>query len=160
MNSKKQLGHDLEKYSLYDKEKLCTVIYADLTDKTVFAEKTAGFTGLEHFPEYLTLIFEVDAFFLNDDRHLNNIAFIEENGKYSYCPIFDNSAALLSNTQLSQMDIESEALISAVTARCSARPSHVRCEAPMLGFYPERDREIISERTAECIIQRQRFLGE
>lgn len=117
MNSKKQLGHDLEKYSLYDKEKLCTVIYADLTDKTVFAEKTAGLTGLEQFPEYLTLIFEVDAFFLNDDRHLNNIAFIEENGKYSYCPIFDNSAALLSNTQLSQMDIEPEALISAVTAR-------------------------------------------
>ena len=63
MNSKKPLGHDLEKYSLYDKEKLCTVIYADLTDKTVFAEKTAGLTGLEQFPEYLTLIFEVDAFF-------------------------------------------------------------------------------------------------
>ncbi len=37
VNSKKQLGHDLEKYSLYDKEKLCTVIYADLPDKTVFA---------------------------------------------------------------------------------------------------------------------------
>lgn len=38
MKSKKQLGHDLKKYSLYDKEKLCTVIYADMTDKTVFAE--------------------------------------------------------------------------------------------------------------------------
>ena len=38
VNSKKQLGHDLEKYSLYDNEKLCTVIYADMTDKTIFAE--------------------------------------------------------------------------------------------------------------------------
>ena len=43
--------------------------------------------------------------FCNDDRHLNNIAVIEQGGRYDYCPIFDNGAGLLSNTQLSQMDI-------------------------------------------------------
>lgn len=37
-DEKKQLGHCLKKYSFYDKDKLCTVIYADSTDRTVFAE--------------------------------------------------------------------------------------------------------------------------
>ena len=48
------------------------------------AETTAELTGLELFPQYLTLLFEVDALFLNDDRHLNNIAVLEQNGKYNY----------------------------------------------------------------------------
>ena len=64
------------------------------------AEATAGCTGLTDFPRYLTLLFEVDALFSNDGRHLNNIAVLQENGAYSYCPIFDNGAGLLSNTQL------------------------------------------------------------
>lgn len=38
VSSHKQLGHCLKKYSFYDREKLCTVIYADHTDRTVFAE--------------------------------------------------------------------------------------------------------------------------
>ena len=48
------------------------------------AEATAELTGLELFPQYLTLLFEVDALFLNDDRHLNNIAVLESGGKYDY----------------------------------------------------------------------------
>ena len=48
------------------------------------ADATAELTGLERFPQYLTLLFEVDALFLNDDRHLNNIAVLEQNGKYNY----------------------------------------------------------------------------
>lgn len=38
ISSHKQLGHQMKKYSLFDKDKLCTVIYADHTDKTVFVE--------------------------------------------------------------------------------------------------------------------------
>lgn len=56
------------------------------------ADTTVEITGLNLFPQYLTLLFEVDALFCNDDRHLNNIAVIEENGHYEYCPIFDNGA--------------------------------------------------------------------
>ena len=41
------------------------------------AEETAAITGLQEFPEYLTLLFEIDSLVLNDDRHLNNIAAIE-----------------------------------------------------------------------------------
>lgn len=44
------------------------------------AKATAELTGLEGFPAYLTLLFEMDALFLNDDRHLNNIAVLEQGG--------------------------------------------------------------------------------
>ena len=58
------------------------------------AEATAEITGLEEFPQYLTLLFEIDALVLNDDRHLNNIAVIAKGSKFAYCPIFDQGAGL------------------------------------------------------------------
>lgn len=81
------------------------------------ANTTSEITGLKDFPKYLTLIFEIDSLFLNDDRHLNNIAVIEHNGTYSYCPIFDNGAGLLSNTQFSPLDIAPKAHIKQAVAR-------------------------------------------
>lgn len=146
------------------------------------AEATAELTGLELFPQYLTLLFEVDALFCNDDRHLNNIAVIEQNGKFDYCPIFDNGAGLLSNTQLSQMDILPPALISALQARPfnttftrqmnTARSlygtqlvmpklttSDIReVLGPVLNYYPQRDRDIITDRVEACILIQQRKL--
>ena len=144
------------------------------------AESTAELTGLKFFPRYLTLLFEVDALFLNDDRHLNNIAVLERNGEYDYCPIFDNGAGLLSNVQMSPMDIAPKALISAQRARpfnttfnrqiISARnlygaqlrmPKLTRDEicaelVPLLPYYAERDRGIITDRVCETITARQR----
>ena len=144
------------------------------------AEATAEYTGLQHFPQYLTLLFEVDALFLNDDRHLNNIAVLEQNGNYDYCPIFDNGAGLLSNTQLSPMNIAPKALASTLIARPfnttfnrqrnTARalygqqlnmPLFIRREVigilePMLDYYAERDRGIIADRVCDVILIRQR----
>lgn len=146
------------------------------------AEVTAELTGLALFPQYLTLLFEADALFCNDDRHLNNIAVIEQNGKFDYCPIFDNGAGLLSNTQLSQMDILPPALISALQARPfnttftrqmnTARSlygtqlimpkltaDNIReILRPVLDYYPQRDRGIITDRVEACILTRQKKL--
>lgn len=146
------------------------------------AEATAEITGLKEFPQYLTLLFEVDALFCNDDRHLNNIAVIEQSGQYDYCPIFDNGAGLLSNTQLSQMDIAPKALISVLKARPfnttftrqmnAARslygkqllmptlsPEDIRkAVQPLLEYYPARDRGIITDRVTACILLRQKFM--
>lgn len=58
----------------------------------------------------------MDALFLNDDRHSNNIAVLKCDGKYDYCPIFDNGAGLLSNMRTASMDIEPKALIVAQRA--------------------------------------------
>ena len=76
------------------------------------AEATADITGLQDFPQYLTLLFEIDALVLNDDRHLNNIAVIAQNGRFDYCPIFDQGAGLFSNMMYSPMDIIPKALIA------------------------------------------------
>lgn len=61
-----------------------------------FVEQT---TSLSHVGESLTLLLELDAFFLNEDRHTNNIAVIrsETSGQFRLCPVFDNGLALLSD---------------------------------------------------------------
>jgi len=143
------------------------------------AEKTAELTGLDMFPQYLTLIFETDALFLNNDRHLNNIAVLECNGKYDYCPIFDNGAALLSNMMDYPMNIDPEALIKSVHARplnttfnrqmihavrlygiqldiMRITTSDIRkAISDSLEFYPDRDRGIITDRVMTTIEMRQ-----
>ena len=144
------------------------------------AEAVAEYTGLDKFPQYLTLLFEVDALFCNDDRHLNNIAVIEQEGRYSYCPIFDNGAGLLSNTRLLQMDIDPEPLVSSLRARPfqttftrqrnAARSltgkqlvlprltaEQIReTVRPLLEYYPARDRDGIMQRVSACILIRQK----
>lgn len=146
------------------------------------AEATAEYTGLRDFPRYLTLLFEVDALFLNDDRHLNNIAVLERDGVYGYCPVFDNGAGLLSNVQTSPMDIMPGALISAQKARpfCTTfnrqmnaarslygarlkMPKLTKADIlsvlePMLLYYPRRDRDIIADRVLATLLTRQKFL--
>lgn len=146
------------------------------------AEETAALTGLEHFPQYLTLLFETDALFLNDDRHLNNIAVLEKGGRFDYCPIFDNGAGLLSNVQTAPMDIDPAALIRTVKARplnttFNRQVIHARnlfgpqlqipvftekelrreLEGP-LAYYAQRDRGIISDRVCRTILTRQKAL--
>ena len=62
-----------------------------------FVEKI---TGLQNVGEYFAILIELDAFFLNEDRHTNNIALIknEKADKYSFCPYFDFGLSLLSDT--------------------------------------------------------------
>lgn len=144
------------------------------------AEETAAITGLYKFPAYLTMLFELDALVLNDDRHLNNIAVLEQNARFDYCPIFDQGAGLLSNTQVLRMDIAPSALIRQLRARPfnttfnrqrnTARelygrqlyvPKFTRDElmrqlSPLLEYYPSRDRGLIADRICETILLRQK----
>ena len=146
------------------------------------ADSVAGCTGLMDFPRYITMLFEIDSLFCNDDRHLNNIAVIEQAGIYSYCPVFDNAAGLLSNTQISQMDISPKALVAVLQARPfrttftrqmnTARrlygkqlmtprfgPAELRSLLlPLLEHYAPRDRGLIAERVIYCIVSRAAFL--
>lgn len=64
-----------------------------------FVEQT---TGLQDFGQYLTTMLEIDAFFLNEDRHTNNIA-VQYNAvddTYALCPLFDNGLSLLADTNM------------------------------------------------------------
>lgn len=143
------------------------------------AEETAALTGLKLFPQYLTLLFEIDALFLNNDRHFNNIAVLSSEGKYDYCPIFDNGAGLLSNTIDYPMDIDPDSLIKNVKARPLETtfnrqvisstalygnqliiPKFTSDElkdllSEPLSFYASRDRGIIADRVIRTILIRQ-----
>lgn len=72
----------------------------DVTEKiryTVrFVEQTTGLIGVG---PYLAMLLAVDAFFLNEDRHTNNIAVIrnEETKRFHMAPIYDNGLSLLSD---------------------------------------------------------------
>lgn len=64
-------------------------------------EQVKNLTGLDDFGVYLSKMLTIDSFFLNEDRHSNNIAvLVDGNNQYDYCPIFDNGAALFSDTTM------------------------------------------------------------
>ena len=173
------LAHLFKRYDQSLKEKL-TRLPSDKQRISYLANATAEITGLPAFPQYLTLLFEIDGLFLNDDRHLNNIAVLEKNGQYDYCPIFDNGAGLLSNTQLAPMDIEPIALVRSAKARpfqttfnrqiIHARnlfgaqlrmPNFTETEIrevldEPLRYYAERDRGILTDRVCQTILLRQK----
>ena len=144
------------------------------------ARAVSEMTGLADFDKYLALLFEIDALILNDDRHLNNIAVLEENGRFLYCPIFDNGAGLLSNMQILRADIDPKGLMKTLTASpfqmtfnrslSTSRalfgsvlkiPQYSERElketlSPLLDDYPQRDRDIIADRVIACIMERQK----
>ena len=144
------------------------------------AEATADITGLHDFPQYLTLLFEIDALILNDDRHLNNIAVIATKGGFDYCPIFDQGAGLLSNAMYLSMDIAPKTLIAGVQARPFhttfnrqiktmqalygkqlSVPKFTRSQLvdmlqPLLPYYAARDRGLIADRVCETVLIRQK----
>lgn len=144
------------------------------------AEATADITGLHDFPQYLTLLFEIDGLVLNDDRHLNNIAVIANGNGFDYCPIFDQGAGLLSNVMYSPMDIVPKSLIFSAQARPFNTtfnrqikamqnlygkqliiPKFTRSELYellqlLLPYYAERDQALIADRVCETILIRQK----
>lgn len=85
-------------------ESLNSCIYriAEHEDRLRFmVEQTERITGLNNFGEYISKVLTVDSFFLNEDRHTHNLAVLMNgSGQYTYCPIFDNGAGLLSDTTM------------------------------------------------------------
>ena len=173
------LSHLFKREGLHLKDVL-TRLSSDKKRIAWLAEETSALTGLEQFPQYLTLLFEVDALFLNDDRHLNNIAVLERNGRFDYCPVFDNGAGLLSNVQMAPMDIDPAALVRSAKARpfnttFNRQVIHARnlygpqfhipkfteeelrleLEEP-LSYYAQRDRGFIADRVCQTILMRQK----
>lgn len=55
-------------------------------------------TGLKDFGRYLCQLLTIDALFLNEDRHMHNIAvLLDPEGEFHYCPVFDNGCSLLAD---------------------------------------------------------------
>lgn len=89
-----------------------------------FVDFVEQHTGVKDFGPYLTTMLEIDAFFLNEDRHTNNIAVLydDTNDAYSLCPLFDNGLSLLSDTSLDfPMERPIEDCLKAVEAKPFSR---------------------------------------
>ena len=76
-------------------------------------------TKLTNFGPYLAMLLQADAFFLNEDRHTNNIAVIHNDTTETYrlCPIFDNGLSLLADTSDYSLDTSVYANIQRVPAK-------------------------------------------
>lgn len=85
-------------------ESLTSVLWhmSDVRERIEFlVNAVKNITGLNNFGGYICRLFTIDAFFLNEDRHMHNIAVLMNGkGEYEYCPVFDNGAGLLSDTTM------------------------------------------------------------
>lgn len=83
-------------------QSLCQSLYRieEVEERARFlVEQVELMTGLKEFGPYLSRLLTIDALFLNEDRHMHNIAVLyDDAGRYHYCPVFDNGSALLSDT--------------------------------------------------------------
>lgn len=85
-------------------ESLYKAVYriADYEERLCFlVNQVERVTGLTGFGAYMNKLLTIDALFLNEDRHMHNIAVLMNGeGEFSYCPIFDQGAGLLSDTTM------------------------------------------------------------
>lgn len=142
-------------------------------------ETVEEITGLQDFGKYLTLLFEIDALILNQDRHLNNIAVMRTAEEYRFCPIFDNGAAFLLDYGLYPYEIETKALLpqaralpfnTTYTANLRAARKlygpQLRVDfckediknilAPLLEFYPQGLRYALAQRIEDVLLLRKK----
>lgn len=95
----------------------------ELSDTKSKIEYTVDFvqsvTDLKNFGEYLTAMLEIDALFLNEDRHTNNIAVIRnpETNHFTLCPYFDMGLSLLSDLDEFWLEGDTENHIKRVSAK-------------------------------------------
>lgn len=80
-------------------------------------------TSIKDFGKYISKLMTIDAVFLNEDRHLHNVAVLMNGqGEYKLCPIFDNGACLLSDTTIDYpLDIDVFNLLGEVHSKTISR---------------------------------------
>ena len=100
-------------WQLITLERLLAQVYGQGLNQVVYAienhterlktlvELVERVTGIESFGPYMAKLITIDSLFLNEDRHAHNLAVLTKNLKdFRLCPVFDNGAALLSDTML------------------------------------------------------------
>lgn len=95
---------------------------ADVKERILYlVENVTEITGVKDFGAYLTAALEIDAVFLNEDRHVNNIAVIycgAEKG-YRLCPYFDYGLSLYADTTV---DFKLGVSLEECRSRIEAKP--------------------------------------
>lgn len=95
--------------------------FSDVSEKIQYlVNQIETITHLEKFGEYITAILEIDAFFLNEDRHTNNIAVVynEKSQEYALSPFFDQGLCLFADTtQDYPLDLSIEECLDKIKAK-------------------------------------------
>ena len=109
-------------FKTFFNKSLNTSIYqiSSLKERLIFlVNQVERITGLKDFGIYMNKLFTIDALFLNEDRHTYNIAVLmNSEGQFSYCPIFDNGAGVLSDLKMDYpMDQDVYTLIPQVKSK-------------------------------------------
>jgi hypothetical protein len=93
----------LEKlYRRYTGESLAVKLsdFTDVSERIQYlVTQVEKITKIDNFGAYLTAMLEIDAFFMNEDRHTNNIAVIynEKTQKYELSPFFDQGLCMFAD---------------------------------------------------------------
>ena len=93
----------LEKlYRRYTGESLAAKLsdFEDVSERIQYlVTQVEEITKIDNFGAYLTAMLEIDAFFMNEDRHTNNIAVIynEKTQKYELSPFFDQGLSMFAD---------------------------------------------------------------
>ncbi len=119
-------------------------------------EQTIRLTGLQRFGVYLTLLFEADMLFGNEDRHLNNIAVLRRGEGFDYCLRLLRARPL--DTTFTRQVHAAQSLYSPQLAWHFTSADLQNALAEPLTFYAQRDAAYIAERAAVCIEMQQKKL--
>lgn len=97
---------------------MASTLGMSMTEQIRYAvDSVETITGLTDFGAFLTLILELDAFVLNDDRHYRNISILKhDSGEFSLASIFDNGGVLLSD-EYSYAGASLETLVKSVESK-------------------------------------------
>lgn len=121
-------------------------------------EQAERMTGLKEFGKYLCRILTVDALFLNEDRHMHNIAvLLDADGEFHYCPIFDNGCALLSDTTMDYpIDVDIIDLIPQVGAKTLTSDFQEQLDAAE-SLYGQQMRFYFDERVINDLLDEEKY---
>ena len=133
-----------------------TIAHMETEEKVQYTvEMVEEVTGLQDVGKYLTMILELDSFFLNEDRHTNNLSVIrnEKTGKYRLSPIYDNGLALLSDLHDYPLGQDIYSMISQIRAKPFDRDFDLQTQAAEVLFgsqlnFSFKDRDVTRELNA------------
>ena len=95
-------------------------------------EQVERITEIEGFGKYITAMLEIDAFFVNEDRHTNNIAVIynEKTQRYSLSPLFDQGLCIFADTSVDYpLELSYEACLEKIESKPFSMDFDIQLEA-------------------------------
>lgn len=107
--------------------------FEEVTERIQYmVEQVERITEIEGFGKYITVMLEIDAFFVNEDRHTNNIAVIynEKTQRYSLSPLFDQGLCIFADTSVDYpLELSYEACLEKIESKPFSMDFDIQLEA-------------------------------